>query len=213
MRTLQKVTAFITRRGAAGPELLLFGHPSAGIQLPSGTVEWHETVEAALLREVQEETGLTEVEVISRLAVLPYTLPDNQWVVLRLTKVFDEPASDASSAGHGLGRGSIVRLDGRAGTFSAVTYEELDSNHEPPLATGRFSGYVRSSLLTNQLERHCFHLTCGQETPDTWPIWTDGHTFQLFWVPLLPRPELQPVQAAWLEAVYSDLLASAQAHH
>lgn len=210
-RTLQKVTAFITRPANNGIELLLFRHPTAGRQLPSGTVEWGETVELALLREVQEETGLSDVQIATRLAVLPERLPDDQRAVLRLTKVFDEPASDASSAGHGLRRGAVVRLNGQAGKFSAITLEELDMNLDPPTRQRRISGFVRSSLLTDRLERHFFHLIGGQGTPESWPVTTDGHVFQLFWVHLAPRPELNPAQSGWLAMVYSDLLASARA--
>ena len=35
---LPKVTAFVTRQGAHGTELLLFKHPNAAIQLPAGTI-------------------------------------------------------------------------------------------------------------------------------------------------------------------------------
>lgn len=55
--TIQKVLAYITRRD----ELLVFTHrdfPEAGVQVPAGTVEEGETLDAAVLREVHEETGL-----------------------------------------------------------------------------------------------------------------------------------------------------------
>ena len=55
--TVKKVVAYIRR----GDELLVFTHrdfPEAGVQVPAGTVEEGETLDAAVLREVQEETGL-----------------------------------------------------------------------------------------------------------------------------------------------------------
>ncbi|MCP5097606.1 MAG: NUDIX domain-containing protein, partial [Chloroflexi bacterium] len=51
-----KVTAFITRRVANETQLLVFQHPTAGIQLPAGTVETGELAETAVLREITEET-------------------------------------------------------------------------------------------------------------------------------------------------------------
>lgn len=54
-----KVVAYITR----GRELLVFEHegmPEAGVQVPAGTVEPDEPLEAALWREVAEESGLTQ---------------------------------------------------------------------------------------------------------------------------------------------------------
>jgi 8-oxo-dGTP diphosphatase len=49
-----------------GNKLLVFRHtqfPEAGIQVPGGTVEPGESPRDAVLREVHEETGLTEIEV------------------------------------------------------------------------------------------------------------------------------------------------------
>ena len=60
--TVKKVVAYITR----GDELLVFTHrdsPEAGVQVPAGTVEEGETLDAAVLREVHEETGLTPTAV------------------------------------------------------------------------------------------------------------------------------------------------------
>ena len=54
---VKKVVAYITRQD----ELLVFTHrdfPKAGVQVPAGTVEEGETLDAAVLREVHEETGL-----------------------------------------------------------------------------------------------------------------------------------------------------------
>lgn len=56
-KTVKKVVAYITR----GDELLVFTHrdfPEAGVQVPAGTVEAGEALDAAVLREVHEETGL-----------------------------------------------------------------------------------------------------------------------------------------------------------
>jgi 8-oxo-dGTP pyrophosphatase MutT (NUDIX family) len=53
----EKVLAYITQ----GDNLLVFSHPhepDAGIQIPGGTVEPGEAIDAAVLREAQEETGL-----------------------------------------------------------------------------------------------------------------------------------------------------------
>lgn len=58
----EKVVAYITW----GDRLLILshpGHPEAGIQVPTGTVEEGEPPGDAVLREAQEETGLVELEV------------------------------------------------------------------------------------------------------------------------------------------------------
>jgi 8-oxo-dGTP pyrophosphatase MutT (NUDIX family) len=58
MQEIYKVYAYITR----GEKILVFRHvdfPEAGIQVPGGTMEAGEDRERAVLREAEEESGLT----------------------------------------------------------------------------------------------------------------------------------------------------------
>ncbi|QFY42748.1 NUDIX domain-containing protein [Candidatus Methylospira mobilis] len=57
-RTVEKVVAYVVAEG----RLLVFIHPlhpEAGLQVPAGTIERNEAPEAAVLRELCEETGLS----------------------------------------------------------------------------------------------------------------------------------------------------------
>ena len=59
----RKVIAYVTR----GDELLVFRHrdfPEAGLQAPGGSIEDGEDPDEAVLRELQEESGLTDVRVV-----------------------------------------------------------------------------------------------------------------------------------------------------
>jgi 8-oxo-dGTP pyrophosphatase MutT (NUDIX family) len=66
-----KVLAYITRERDGRRELLAFTHrdyPEVGVQVPAGTVEPGEAIEAALLREIREESGLTNLRLARKLA-------------------------------------------------------------------------------------------------------------------------------------------------
>jgi 8-oxo-dGTP diphosphatase len=69
----EKVLAYITRGSGDAAELLAFehrDHAEAGLQVPAGGVERWEPIEAALVREIEEETGLVGCRIVSRLVVV-----------------------------------------------------------------------------------------------------------------------------------------------
>jgi 8-oxo-dGTP pyrophosphatase MutT (NUDIX family) len=59
----KRVVGYVTR----GRELLVFDHGGT-TQLPAGRIDAHESLEEGLTREVEEETGLTGVDVVGQLA-------------------------------------------------------------------------------------------------------------------------------------------------
>lgn len=59
MRRTRKAVPALLRDGREGMELLAFRHPLAGLQIVKGTVEPGECIEAAAVRELREESGLT----------------------------------------------------------------------------------------------------------------------------------------------------------
>ena len=59
MFAIRKIVAYVV----AAERLLVFTHPhhpEVGLQVPAGTVEGTETLETAVLRELAEETGLSQ---------------------------------------------------------------------------------------------------------------------------------------------------------
>jgi 8-oxo-dGTP pyrophosphatase MutT (NUDIX family) len=86
----QKVMAYVVRAQAGQRELLVFEHrhqPEAGLQVPAGTVEPGESIEAGLLREVVEETGLSaeQVRLVGKLAEAHEAELDQQRHVFELS--------------------------------------------------------------------------------------------------------------------------------
>ena len=81
----RKVTALITRPGPAGPELLVFEHPHAGVQLPAGTVEEGESFEAAAMREAWEETGALGLTLVGEVGAGQWRGQDRRLFHLRAT--------------------------------------------------------------------------------------------------------------------------------
>ncbi len=66
MQSKQKVQCYITREHHGSSQVLVFehvDHPTAGIQVPAGSIEPGETPEEAALREAWEETGVGELRV------------------------------------------------------------------------------------------------------------------------------------------------------
>lgn len=73
----QKVYGFIIQ----ADRLLVFEEvedPLVGIEIPGGTVEPYEDLEEAMLREIAEESGLTQTYILRHLAINRYHLTDDE---------------------------------------------------------------------------------------------------------------------------------------
>jgi len=203
---LEKVTAFITRGEGAAQELLVFRHPTAGIQLPAGTVEAEESVETAALREVREETGLIDIAVIARIGFRPETLEPAQRMVLRDAPLRQAPDPDAphleynSRVDPRLRRGYTVRQTAAQGNAVQVVYEESGLLPNGAAVIRFVEGWIDADAVTQAIERHFFHLTPTAPTPEKWVQSAEekGQEFQLYWTPLAGDPDLIPLQAVWL---------------
>ncbi|MBN1658420.1 MAG: NUDIX domain-containing protein [Anaerolineae bacterium] len=195
-----KVATFITRAGPRGDELLLFCHPFAGVQIPAGTVDDGETPEEAALREAAEETGLAGFDLHAYLGHRDWHVPGDLRLIVARTTVYARP--DTSSFDWAtLPRSAVVRVERAEPGFTQVMYEEWDEEPDRHYITYRIEGWVRDEMLTTSLRRHFYHLTHPGDTPESWLVEIDYHTFTLFWAPLddLPRP-IGP-QAAWLDVL------------
>ena len=197
---VRKVTAFVTRTGARGDELLLFRHPFAGVQIPAGTVDDGETVEEAAVREAEEETGIAGFRMRGYLGHRDWAPGGNRRLIVDQTTVYARP--DAGSFDWAtLPRSALVHVERAGEGFTQVTYEEWDEEPDRNYITYQITGWVRDEMLARSLRRHFFHLTHEGDTPASWQVEIDYHTFTLFWAPMdaLPRP-IGP-QAAWLDVL------------
>ena len=197
-RLIEKVTAFITRSTSHGPDLLLFGHPHAGIQIPAGTVEAGEAPDQAVVREAREESGLTALTLREYLGCTEDHFTGKHRLIREQTKVYARP--DATSFDWAQFRTGIpVTLTGQhAGDFSQVRYEEWDRWPDPQYITYAITGWVSDAMLCDTIKRYFYHLEFQGQTEERWSMNTDKHHFNLFWAPLSHLPAIISPQDGWL---------------
>ena len=207
-KVVQKVTAFIVRERHGIKELLVFKHPTAGIQIPAGTVEMGEDLETAVKREVYEETGLQFVEIENYLGCFENELEEGQRIIAETTQVYIEPNLNAIPYKRKLPKGLTVDYLSTQEDFTHISYieYEYDQFHEPVYIDTNITGWVPNENISAQKKRHFFHLSTPEETPDAWELKSDqGHIFKPYWTPFSPKPQIIPPQDKWLDFVYERI--------
>ena len=205
---VQKVTAFIIRERSGIKELLVFKHPTAGIQIPAGTVEADENIETAAKREAYEETGVRFVEVESYLGCFENELENNQRIIAETTQVYIQPNLDAMPYKRKLSKGLTVDYLSTQEDFTHISYieYEYDKFYKPTCIRSNITGWVPNKNISAQKKRHFFHLSTQEETADVWELKSDqGHIFKPYWTPLSPKPNIIPPQDKWLDFVYERI--------
>lgn len=74
-----KACPVVLRRSAGALEILAFEHPLAGCQLVKGTIEEGESVEAAALRELAEESGIAHAQISRPLGLWHSGFQEQVW--------------------------------------------------------------------------------------------------------------------------------------
>ena len=203
---VQKVTAFIVRERGGVKEVLVFKHPTAGIQIPAGTVEEGEDLETAVKREAYEETGLKFVEIEAYLGCFENELENNQRIIAETTQVYIEPNLNAMPYQEKLTKGITVDYHSTQEDFTLMSYIEYDKHPNPTCIRYNITGWVPNENLSAQKKRHFFHSSTQEETEDAWELKSDrGHIFKPYWTPLSPKPEIIPPQNKWLDFVYEKI--------
>ena len=210
-KIVQKVTAFIVREKDGIKELLVFKHPTAGVQIPAGTVEKGEDLEAAVKREAHEETGLRSVEIENYLGCFENELENNQRIIAETTQVYIEPNLSAVPYKRKLPKGLTIDYLSTQKDFTRISYieYEYDKFHKPTCIDTNITGWVPNENLRARKTRHFFHLSTQEETEDAWELKSDmGHIFKPYWTPLSPKPNIIPPQDKWLDFVYERILVN-----
>ena len=207
-KVVQKVTAFIVREKDGIKELLVFKHPTAGVQIPAGTVEEGEDIEAAVKREAYEETGLQFVKIENYLGCFENELENNQRIIAETTQVYIEPNLNAIPYKRKLPKGLTVDYLSTQEDFTHISYieYEYDKFHKPTCIDANITGWIPNENLSAEKKRHFFLMSTQEETEDAWELKSDmGHIFKPYWTPLSPKPKIIPPQDRWLDFVYEEI--------
>ena len=137
---VEKVTAFVTRERDGVRELLVFKHPKAGIQIPTGAVEDGENPETAVKREVYEETGLQNVKIEKSLGYIENELEEGERIIAQATQVYIKPNLSSIPYKEKLTRGLTVDYNSTHKDFSYVSYVEYDKFPNPPCVLYNITG-------------------------------------------------------------------------
>lgn len=174
-KSLGKVTCFITRKNNNKLELLLIEHPSAGIQIPAGTVEISEEFEQAAIREAIEETGLKEFDACKIIGSQEQNL-EGKYIIFDKVKIYSKPDTSSFQWAE-IRRGITVFHERKQGEFIQISYKEGDKYPDPNFISYQITGWVKESNLASKITRKFYHLHSHSQF-DEWEIKTDNQKFK-----------------------------------
>jgi len=91
MKLIQKTLGYVVRTDLAAPKLLVFASLDApGYEVVRGHVEAGETQQTAVLREIEEESGVTAVQIIKQLGSVSWQNEEQHFYLLETTQPLPE---------------------------------------------------------------------------------------------------------------------------
>ncbi len=201
-KVLGKVTCFITRIKHNKLELLLIQHPTAGNQIPAGTVEINEDFQQAAVREAIEETGLTEF-ISCRSIGKQEQILEGSYIIFDKAKIYSRPDISSTQWAE-IRRGITVLHERSKGDFVQISYKEGDIFPDPNYITYQITGWTEKSNLASKVTRQ-FYLLQSNSQVDEWEIETDNHRFKLFWSPLDNLSQIVSPQNEWLHYLLNEM--------
>jgi len=208
----------VTRRREDIAELLVFQHPTAGIQLPAGTIDDGETPLQAVVREVFEETGLTSLGSVTSIGLMSAMGARTDRMVVASTPLYAEPSVDSDTIPITIGMGVEVPTL-RRGYWCEWVSDDGDwrrvAYHYGAVVDGvetlsRKLGWVPAEFLAADVTREMFHVPVISTTPDRWMHSCEGdglQGYEVFWTPLESPAALVESNRRWLEFVREALEA------
>lgn len=200
---IEKVTIFATRQSKKKREILILSHPSAGFQIVAGTVEVGEYHAKAALRELQEESGIVDVD-ISTLKLFHKEENELANGMVVALEQFTIPFSSGESSekkivkrGHKL---EIVSED----TDTSILQLRQFQHHDDIEGTIVAKGDVSNSKFSKIMPRYFYSVYCNCEE-DEWKYFADGHEFSFFWKPIDEEISVHPLQQHWVSYYLSEL--------
>lgn len=200
--SFQKVTTFVLRDAPDGTELLTFLHPSAGRQIPAGSVEPDEEPQAAAMREVLEETGVSDLRGLTQIGQMDEDLGE-QAVALHDTALMDGSGARIDS----IQRGHRVAVEAVEDSRLRVTRLVYDFNLDPPKQLLQPVGWAMRDQFARRISRRFYVATATNTDVDRWQQSADGHVFTVEWCALSPELTLIDGQQEWLITYFDKLSA------
>ncbi|GAA0783236.1 NUDIX domain-containing protein [Hathewaya limosa] len=199
---IEKVTMLISRRSNL-QEILAIEHPYAGYQLPSGTVEDNELAIDSAIRELKEETGISDIVEIYNLASLSVNISPKTMIV-KSTPVYSRPEVNSNSYAK-LRKGLTVEKSTiEDNNFSMVKYSEYDDLINPSYITYEILGWVPLNSICDSYKRTFYRVIIDDNLDISSENFTDGHKFKNIFININEKDKLIKDHEEYVNLIFKD---------